>query len=613
NSEACPRYAGIVIDNIEVGESPAWLKQKLTAIGVRPINNIVDITNFVLQEMGQPLHAFDADQIAGSHIIVKTVAKGTKFVTLDEVERTLRDTDLMICNGDGEGMCIGGVFGGIGTGVTNETKRIFLESAHFNAEWIRRTSMGHLLRTDAARTFEKSADPNICVTALKRAAALMVDLANGKIASQIIDIYPEPISPAEVRVRWVQINKLIGVDIPKDSVRKIFDALSIRIVSEDDEAVVVAIPTNKADVTREADVIEEILRIFGFDEVPFKSKMEVGLLPVSGVTKYQMRNIIASFLAARGYSEMQGMSITDDENLETGVFPIEANARILIQNTSNITMNTMRPDLMVSALEAVRYNQNRNQEDFMLFEFGHGFVNAAHAESDASGIQQSTAAGKASDHGITVKETEYLTLTIVGKETPVNWIGHNQPQSDFYTIKKYVDAVAQRVGFTKFRSFESEDPRFEYGQRYAIGGKNFVEFGKISENVRKGFDLRYDVYFAQFNVDALYDMMRKSTMLSADISKYPAVKRDLAFVLNANATYAKLAGIVKQAAGQQLKVLELFDVYKNDEHLGPGLKSYAIQLVFEDAGKTLNDTDIDGIIKRIVSKVEQDLGGKLRR
>jgi len=637
NSEACPRYAGIVIENIEVKESPSWLKQKLEAIGVRPINNIVDITNFVLHEMGQPLHAFDAHQISGEHIIVKTVAMGTKFVTLDEVERTLSDKDLMICNGDGEGMCIGGVFGGIGTGVTNETTRIFLESAHFDAEWIRRTSMSHLLRTDAARTFEKSTDPNICVTALKRAAALMVDLANGTIASQIIDIYPKPITPLEVRVRWAHINKLIGVDIPKDSVRQIFDALSIKIVSEDDTQVIVAIPTNKADVTREADVIEEILRIYGFDEVPFSAKMEVGLRPVSGVTRYQMRNIIGSFLSAQGYSEMQGMSITDDDNLDKDIFPIGADGRVLIQNTSNISLNTMRPDLMVSALEAVRYNQNRNQEDFKLFEFGHGYIKAAQSDSGknepATRSQQQVPssreqpatrnqerAEKSNQEPATstqqpatrIQETEYLTLTIVGREWPANWITHEQSESDFYTIKKYVDAVAQRVGYRKYRSFESEDERFEYGQRYALGGKDFVEYGKISANALDSFDVRYDVYFAQFNVEAMYETMNKSVMLSADISKYPAMKRDLAFVLNTDATYAKLAANVRQAAGHQLKGLELFDVYKNEEHLGLGLKSYAIKLVFEDPERTLTDTDVDVIIKRIVSKVERDLGGKLR-
>jgi len=619
NSKACPRYAGIIIENIKVGESPAWLQQKLNAIGVKPINNIVDITNFVLHEMGQPLHAFDADKIAKDHIIVKTVAGGTKFVTLDEVERKLTDSDLMICNGDGEAMCIGGVFGGLGTGVTQKTKRIFLESAHFNPEWIRRTSMHHLLRTDAARTFEKATDPNICVTALKRAAALMVDLADGNIASQIIDIYPNPVHPAEVRVRWGHVNKLIGIDISRDSIRKILDALSMNIVSEEDDQFVVAIPTNKADVTREADVIEEILRIYGFDEVPLRSKMEVGLLPFSDVSRHQMRNMIGSFLAAQGYSEMQGMSITDDANIESGVFSIDADARVLIQNTSNISLNTMRPDLMVSSLEAVRYNQNRNQEDFKLFEFGSGYVktgqNAIGKNESVSSDLNKNKSDKAEsvslpDFGI--EETEYLSLTIVGKEWPVNWINPDQPESDFYTIKKYVDALARRVGYTKFRASESEDERFEYGQRYTWGGKDLVEFGKISKEILERFDVRFDVCFAQFSVDALYDIMRGSKMLSKDISKYPAVKRDLAFVLDESATYAKLAGNVRQAAGTTLKSLELFDVYKNEKHLGAALKSYAIQLVFEDEKRTLTDTDIDAIIKRIVSKVEQELGGRLR-
>ena len=590
NTEACPRYAGLVIKDLEIGESPQWLKDRLNAVGVRPISNVVDITNYVLHEMGQPLHAFDMDKIGGNGIVVKTLSEGTEFISLDEVTRKLTDKDLMICNANGEGMCIGGVFGGLGTGVSDTTTSIFLESAHFDPEWIRRSSMHHQLRTDAARTFEKTTDPNICVDALKRAASLMVELAGGRIASEIVDIYPNVVEPKEVKLKWAQINKLTGVDLDRNDVIRVLDAQKIEVVSQDDDSLIVRVPTDKADVTREADVIEEILRIYGYDHVPMRSKMDVGLSAVHGVTPYQMRNIVGSFLAAQGFSEMMGMSITDDNNLELGVLGIEADARVMIENTSNISLNTMRPDLLVTALEAVRYNQNRNQEDFRLFEFGHGYVKG--------------------EEGI--EEKEYLSFVLVGKEVPDNWTSSQPSTADFFALKKYVEGLMAKIGLTRWRTQRGEDSRLQPSLTYSLGKQAVVTFGQVDQDIVSAFDIRYDVYCAQFEVEPLYKAMQRNTIVTGEVSKYPAMKRDLAFVLDESVKYEQLEKTVRQAAGKLLTDTDLFDVYRNDDHLGPGLKSYAIQMTYEDPSRTLTDAEVDQVIQGIVSKVEKDLGGKLR-
>jgi len=590
DSEACPRYAGVIIEGIQIGESPSWIKEKLQTVGVRPINNVVDITNFILHEMGQPLHAFDADKIDGGGIIVKPLDAGTKFVTLDEVERTLTGQDLMICDANGKGMCIGGVFGGIGTGVTESTTRIFLESAHFNPEWIRQTSMHHLLRTDAARTFEKATDPNICVVALKRAAALIAEVANGSVASTIVDIYPNPILPQQVKVKWEQVHKLIGIELSKQKVLDVLRAQSMEIVEKNETDFTVAVPTDKADVTREADVIEEILRIYGYDNVPFTHKMEVGLTAVSEVTPSQVRNILGSFLAAQGWSEMMGLSLTEDDNIDKSVLGIEAEARVMIENTSNINLNTMRPDLLVSALEAIRYNQNRNQDSLRLFEFGNGYK-----------LNNGSPA-----------ETEYLSLVYTGEENPTNWLSEKSGESGFYTLKKYVDAIASRCGVKKKRAKEITDNRFAFGLNYSLGQDVLVSFGQVAPAIAKAMDIRLDVFVAQFDFGLLCSSLRDQKMITREISKYPATSRDLAFVFSEAVTYEKLEKLVKTEAQHMLSSLELFDVYRDDKNLGKGLKSYAIQMVFEDASKTLNDKEVDKVVSRIVGKVERELEGKLR-
>lgn len=590
NTEACPRYAGVIIEGIQVAESPAWLKRRLLSIDVRPINNVVDVTNFVLHEMGQPLHAFDADKIAGNGIIVRTLPEGTPFVTLDEVERKLSDTDLMICDGEGKGMCIGGIFGGVGTGVTEKTTRIFLESAHFNPVWIRRSSMRHLLRTDAAKTFEKTTDPNICVKALKRAAQLIAETSGGQVASALTDIYPEPIRPVEVTVRWDRLNLLTGVHFKRPVVHEILKALHMEILWEDDAGVAVAVPTNKADVTREADVIEEILRIYGFDRIPLQNKIDIALQAVPRPTLPQMRNLLSAMLSALGFYEMMGLSLTEEKYFEDGPMALDPKKWVIIENTSNVGLNLMRPDLLISALETARHNQSRNQGDLRLYEFGHAYQ---------------------LENG-EITERQMLTLLLTGSEVPENWLSISRQESPYFAMKKYVEAILGRLGVSDWRQEETSDPRFVMGTGYFAGREQLVTFGQLAAAVTEAFDLRGDVYFARFAVRTLYDLFRKNAITVDEVSKFPAVKRDLAFDLPAQVAYASLTSAIRSTGPATLQSVRLFDIYKDEKHLGKSRKSYAVQLLFEDKEKTLTDSEVDSAVKVIVAAVAKELGGKLR-
>ncbi|MFM2267797.1 MAG: hypothetical protein RL757_1238, partial [Bacteroidota bacterium] len=369
NEAACPRYAGLCIENIKVGESPDWLKKRLESIGVRSINNVVDVTNFVLHELGQPLHAFDFDQIAGQKIIVKTQEEGTKFKSLDEVERSLFAEDLMICDGDSKGMCIGGVFGGFQSGVTDGTTRIFLEAAHFAPKSIRRSSMRHNLRTDAAKVFEKGSDPNLCVFALKRAALLLEMVAGGRVASELIDIYPNPIPNVEVTVRYAKVRNLIGKNIETHVLKAIFEALDMKILAENADGVRVSIPTNKADVLREVDVVEEILRVYGFNNVEMPTQIRSAITKSEYPDPVRVRNLTADLLASNGFNEMMAMSLTRSKYF-LEILPMEKENLVFVNNTSTVELDVMRPTMLTSALECVLHNQNRQNSDLKLFEFG---------------------------------------------------------------------------------------------------------------------------------------------------------------------------------------------------------------------------------------------------
>lgn len=591
NSEACPRYSGVAITDITIGESPDWLRKRLEAVGVRSISNVVDATNFVLHEMGQPLHAFDAEQIGGKSIVVRTLPDQTVFKSLDEIDRNLSDKDLMICDGNNAPMCIGGVFGGAGSGVTEKTTSIFLESAHFDAGWIRRSSTRHLLRTDAAKVFEKGSDPNITVKALKRAAMLIRELAGAKISSKIVDIYPEVILPVVIDVKYAHVNRLIGTEIPKSEIERILRAMKMEIVQTNEHIFSVAVPTNKSDVTREADVIEEILRIYGYNNVPVRQKMTTTIAVTERPTIDRFRKTIGDFLAANGFDEIMGLSLTQSAYYE-GRMPLQEGFSLVpVMNTSNTNMDVMRPDMLVTALETIAYNQNRQQHDVQLFEFGRTYA--------LDGEKQ-------------IIEQDRLALAISGQNHADSWIGKARP-ADYFTIKKYVDLVLGRLGLSRFRMERIDrDPYFRTGMAVQMGPQTVVRFGAVQPGLGDAFGIRNEVLFADFDMALLYDQVRKQKLIVEELSKYPSVTRDLALILDKNVQFADLQRIALKESRQVLSSIELFDVYEHEEHVGKGKKSYAVRLTFEDRSQTLTDEKVDNEVRKILKKYGSELAAELR-
>jgi phenylalanyl-tRNA synthetase beta chain len=594
NEEACPRYSGVSIKGITVKESPEWLQKRLKAIGVRPISNIVDITNFILHELGQPLHAFDQDKIKGNKVIVKTLSEGSSFTTLDEMERKLSDQDLMICNGASEGMCIGGVFGGIGSGVTESTQNIFLEAAHFNAKWIRRSSMRHNLRTDAAKVFEKGSDPNLTVYALKRAAMLIQELAGGQIASEVTDLYPNPIHPAEVTIRYARINKLIGEDIPPETVKSILDALDMDILEESDTQLKITIPTNKTDVIREVDVIEEILRIYGFNKVPIPAYIHTAINVGSYPDANDVRNNLGNYLANNGFNEMMAVSLSESKyytELLTDL--LDAEKLVYVNNTSNVQLDIMRPDMLISGLEAVLHNQNRQQPNIKLFEFGKTYQYGEEKK---------------------IVEVDRLSVFLSGDRYPESWLDHGQKKvSDFYTLKAYVHQILQKVGLEGFQSSQTEAPAFTYGLKYHRGPQVLVELGKVQPAILKHLDIKGEVFFAEFNWKALMKAAAKNVVSVTELNKYPSTSRDLALVIDNSVKFDDIAAIANKVGKKLIKDINLFDVYENKEQLGEDKKSYAVSFTFEDFSKTLSVKEVDKVMNRLIKEYEQKLQATIRR
>jgi len=599
NTELCPRYSGVTISGITVGPSPEWLVNRLAAVGIRTTNNVVDITNYVLHEYGQPLHAFDMDQVAGQKIIVKTLPEGTDFISLDEVTRKLSAEDLMICNGNSEPMCIAGVFGGLTSGVSASTTSIFLESAHFNAKSNRRSSMRHNLRTDAAKVFEKGSDPNRTVKALKRAALLIIEVAGGYIDSEVVDIYPEVIKKQEIQVAVANVNRLIGAELSSEKIKDIFEALHIDVLDEltffdqhrhDNtgvDAFRVAIPTNKFDVTREVDVIEEILRIYGFNKVDYPQAVKSSLAFTNPPESYKMKNLIGDFLVGNGYSEMMGMSITQSK-----YFPEAKNDphAVFVNNTSNQHMDLMRPNIMVTMLEAVSHNHNRQNPDVKLFEFGNTYSKQEGA----------------------YLETTHLGLVLTGNRTSESWHYANQEVS-YFSLKTTVQHVLSRLGIKGFQMDELKDGDYIYGMTYFRGPNELVRFGQLSRGVLKTFGVKSAVFFADFNWANIMKALKKHKIVFEDMPKFPSSRRDLAMVLDKGVSFAQIEGIVKKQGKKILQSVNLFDVYINEEKVGKDKKSYSISMVFQDPQKTLKDKDVDGVVKKVMYAVENQLGGVIRK
>ncbi|MEM9887158.1 MAG: phenylalanine--tRNA ligase subunit beta [Bacteroidota bacterium] len=591
NTEACPRYAGVSITGLKIAESPDWLKNRLKAIGVRPISNVVDATNFILHELGQPLHAFDLEKVTDRKIIVETLPEGSIFKSLDEVDRKLQANDLMICDGAEKGMCIGGVFGGIDSGVTDSTTSIFLESAHFNPKYIRRSSMHHNLRTDAAKVFEKGSDPNICVYALKRAALLMQELAGGTVASEIVDVYPEKVEPVEISLTYEQVNTIIGVEIPKNKIHSILDALEMEITASGETNFSVKVPTNKADVSRPADVIEEILRIYGLNEVPVSNRINMSLSYGESTSKQAVRNTLGDLLSSNGFIECMNLSLSQSKYYRE-ILAIPTEKLAFIHNTSNVHLDIMRPTMLFSTLETIVHNQNRQQMDLKLFEFGRTY------EKD---IERP------------FKEEEHLSISMTGSRWAESWLTSNQKAADFFSLKAFVKNILQRIGIDSYQESPLENEQFAYGVKFHRGKQNIVHFGKVDAKIAKAMGVKTDVFYADFVMNTLFKSAKKSKIQIAEPVKFPSSRRDLALVVAQSIKFQDIAMLAQKTGKKLLKAVNLFDVYEDAERLGKGKKSYAISLQFEDATKTLKDKEIDKIVNKLIQQYEQQLGAVIRR
>ncbi len=596
NKEACHRYSGLTIYGIKVSESPEWLKNRLQSIGLSPINNIVDITNFVLHELGQPLHAFDADKIKGNKVVVKTLPKDTPFTTLDEVERKLSGNDLMICN-ESEAMCIAGVFGGIGSGVVNDTTNIFLESAYFNPVSVRKTAKFHGLNTDASFRFERGTDPNITVYALKRAALLIQELAGGTINSDIFDYYPEPVQDFKIKVSYANVDRLIGNKIEKETIKHILEALEIKIVNETEEGITVLVPPYRVDVQREADIIEEILRIYGYNYVTMSKHVNSTITHYKSPDEHKMKNMVADMFAANGFNEMMCNSLTKAAyytDLET----MPAETLVKIFNPLSQDLNVMRQTLLFGGLETIAYNANRRNADLKLFEFGNCYF--YHKDKDVT-------------EPVRKYEHEQRTaIFITGNKNPNNWITQEQPSS-FYEIKTYVDMLFSRLGYSaaRFEVSEISNEIFAVGLEYKLNKKTLVSFGIVSNGLTSKFDIENEVYYAEINWDIVFKYLRNHKVSFTELSKFPEVKRDLSMIVDKQLKFEQLQKVAFKTEKKLLRHINIFDVFEG-KNIPEGKKSYAVSFYLQDATKTLNDKYIDKVMNGLIKAFERELDAEIR-
>ena len=596
DSKACPRYSGVSLTNLKVEESPEWLKNVLTAIGIRPINNLVDITNFVMWETGQPLHAFDAIAIKGNKVIVKMLPKDAPFITLDNIERKLSGHDLMICNTE-EGMCIGGVFGGAKSGVNNSTTSIFLESACFDPKTIRITSKFHTLKTDASFRFERGSDPNITVYALKRAALLMQEIAGGKISSKIKDFYPNPIEEVVVDVKYAHIDRLIGKTIERGEIKSILEDLEIRILSEDEQGFSCSVPTFKVEVTREADIIEEILRIYGYNNIEFDDQVHSALSFSKKPNPEKYQNRVADYLSANGFAEAMNNSLTKsayyikDENFNE-------DALVKMLNPLSSDLDVLRQSLLFGALENLIYNINRKEPNVKLYEFGKTYVLA---NKDAEKITNK------------YQEERHLSIIISGLEKAENW-NNESKNVDFFYLKGFVHQLLTKLQFQNndIKAENVQKSYFKAGLSYSIRHKQIVEFGELSIKTLKEMGIKQQTFYADFNWENIMKLSDQHDINMVEISKFPIVRRDLALVVDKSVTFAEIEAIAKKTEKNILKSVGLFDVYEG-EKLDEGKKSYSINFSLQDNNKTLKDKQIDKLMNKLISNYERELGALIRR
>jgi len=597
NKEACIRYSGITISNVSIKESPIWLQDRLRSIGLRPINNVVDITNFVLFETGQPLHAFDADYITGKKVIVKNVNEGTKFITLDGIERTLSSNDLMICN-EQEPMCIAGIFGGINSGVTENTKNIFIESANFNPVFIRKTARRHGLSTDSSFRFERGADPNITVYALKRAALLIKEITGGKISSEIIDVYPKPVSDYTVELNFANVDQLIGQHIPKDTIKEIIRSLEIKIIAVKEKSLLLEIPTYKVDVQREVDVIEEILRIYGYNNIEVSERVSSNISYIQKPDKEKINNAISNYLASNGFYEMITNSLTKVTYYNNNDLWKESNL-VKILNPLSSDLGVMRQTLLYSGLESVTNNLNRKQTNLKMFEFGNCYM-----------INNSENKQNRQENYL---EDLHLSLFVTGNKNSDSWTQKSSSVS-YYYIKSYVENVLKRLGIPTHNLifYNPNETIFSEGQSYYYKEKELVSFGLLNKNILNNFEIKQPVYFAEFFWNNVLSKLSKQNIKFSELSNFPVVRRDLAMLLDKQIPYSKVVEIANKCEKKFLQNINLFDVYEGDK-IPENKKSYAVSFHLQDTSKTLNEFQIEQIMKKLTDAFENELGAQIRK
>ncbi len=592
NPEACIRYSGIFIKGLEVKDSPDWLQNRLKAIGLRPINNVVDVTNYVLHELGQPLHAFDADKIAGKKVIVQKVAKETKFVTLDGTERRLSENDLMICDYE-KPICIAGVFGGMNSGVSETTKNIFLESASFEPVHVRKTSKFHALKTDSSFRFERGADPEITVYALQRAAKLLQEIANGEVAGKLVDIYPIKVEPKEIAFAFDQCDVLIGKKIESNTIKKILHALGINISSEGKDALLLSVPPFKVDVTRPADVVEEVLRIYGYNNIGFPDRVHSSLSFAPKPDPEKLREICSDLLSSNGFQEILNNSLTKAAYYD--LIKTDAASNVNILNPLSSDLGIMRRSLLFGGLETISYNQKRKNSDLRLYEFGKTYLKKPNVEE-----------GK-----WPYIELQRCAIFMTGRLQPESWKASAEKVS-FFDLKASVQQILNRLGFSEAKMDLVEATEFSEAMKVVVRKKEVARFGLVAKNILKALDISGEVFYADFDWDAVLNLVGTSKEIRfTEVPKFPSVRRDLALVIDKKVSYKEVEELAWQTEKNLLLEVNLFDVYEG-EKLGNDKKSYAVSFILQNFEATLTDVQIEKIMEKLTKVYAEKLGATIR-
>lgn len=601
--ELCPRYTGITLKGVKVEESPDWLQNRLRTVGIRPINNIVDVTNYILMEIGQPMHAFDADRIIGNQVVVKCMPTGTPFVTLDGVERKLDERDLMICNAD-EPMCIAGVFGGEKSGVTMQTTNVFLESAYFNPVTVRKTSKRHGIKTDASFRFERGCDPNITIWALQRAVKLIQEIAGGEVCGNMVDEYPQQIHRANVEIDFKRVFDLIGKEIPVDIIRTALTSLGIEIVREEKDGMFLKIPTCKVDVYRECDVVEEIMRIYGYNNITFDERLNSCLSYGKKPNPRKLQNRVADYLSDNGFFEIMNNSLTKSDYYE-GNPDFDSANNVVILNPLSKELNVMRQTLLYSGMECVVRNLNHKCLDQKLYEFGRTYtLNHDYIPVNPDSVD------------VTKKyiETQHLSLFMTGAMTPENW-KQKQAPADFYNLKEYVmDILSKmRINISRIDFIPAAEKYYAEGYDVQLrdSKKQLLSFGRLSKEVLKKMDCKQEVFYADFNWALMLKNYPDKEVTYKELPKFPEVRRDLALVLDKSVTFAQIERVAYSTEKKLLKRVTLFDIYEG-KGIEEGKKSYAVSFILQDADKTLNDKQIEVVMAKLQSNLEKQLGATIR-